>query len=785
MGLLAMAASLVASAQLGAGTPTASDAAIGNGAASAPSGTGLVPTPESIGVKANDRRAESTLPPVDPAAPPPDILIINSYAPGYEWSDDELSGLLSVLTSRYSAIEPVIQYLDSKRFPDPVRERWLLEDLADKCRTRPPRLIVTLDNAAFDFALKYRAVLGADIPLVFGGLNRFTPEMVAGQRAITGVSEETDYRGTFQLIRSLKPDTERILVIGNQSDSSIEKRKALEQHLPEVASHYQFEFYENWTDDQLIQRVATLPDGTVGLILDVTVDAAGHYNYNDEAFSTALASLARVPVFITARPPGDNDWASRDWDGIGGGLVVASRHGEIVGELAARVLAGEPADSIPVVRYTPQSLEVDYRHMRRFGLSTDQLPPGTKILNAPVSFYQINRSRLVAAGAIFGLLCVVIVVLSVNIYQRRRAERALRRAEAQLRSSQKMEAIGLLAGGVAHDFNNILQVIRGHAGFLQESPVASPQDREDIDAIQAAAQRAAQLTRQLLAFSRKQALNMEPLEVNALVADLAKMLRRVLGEHIDLQVLLLPEPVTLLADKGQIEQVLLNLCLNARDAMPGGGRIVLSLERTVLAAGDCARSADLKPGPHLVIKVSDTGCGMPRAVLDRLFEPFFTTKPPGKGTGLGLSVVYGIIHQHGGAISVYSEVGSGTVFRILLPLVSTELQPASDPAKAGFPVGHGTLLLAEDDPAVRTLAVRELGRNGFHVLTAGDGEEAEAVLARHHQEIRLAVLDVLMPKRSGRQVHDYLKAHHPGIRVLFCSGYTAEMLPPGTAPDPG
>ncbi len=718
-------------------------------------------------------------------AAPPDVLVINSYAPGYVWSDDMLQGLLEVVHREIPAVEPVIQYLDSKRFPDPAREAWLLADVLDKCRQRPPRLIITLDNAAFDFALKHRAELGPEVPLVFGGLNRFSPEMIAGRSNITGVSEETDFSGTFQLIESLQPDTKKILVIGNRSESSIEKRKAFEGHLASYAGRYEFEFYEDWTSEQLIDRLSRTPDGTVGLILDVTVDIAGHYNYRDASFTQALASRTRVPVFITSRPPGRNDWTALPWDGIGGGLVVAEVHGAKVGELALRVLQGEAAGSIPVVEYSPQRLEVDYRHMRRFGLSADLLPPGTRMLNAPTTFYQINRSRLIAAATIFALLCAIIVVLLLNILQRRRAESALRRAEEQLRSAQKMEAIGLLAGGVAHDFNNILQVIRGHVGFLQESVCGSPQDREDLATIHSATERAAQLTRQLLAFSRKQALNPEPLEANALVADMAKMLRRVLGEHIDLQVVPLPEPVPLLADRGQLEQVLLNLCLNARDAMPGGGRIQITLEKTVLDAADCQKHSDRKPGPHLALKVSDTGTGMPRAVLDRLFEPFFTTKDPGKGTGLGLSVVYGIVRQHGGSISVYSEVGAGSVFHILLPLVSTDMPKPRDDAEDGFPVGHGTILLAEDDSQVRSIAVRVLGRNGFQVLAAADGEEAEALLGQHHADIRLAVLDILMPKRSGRQVHDFMKAHHSGIHVVVCSGDTAEMLPPGTAPDPG
>jgi len=725
------------------------------------------------------------------AAPPladptrPDVLILNSYAPDYQWSDDEQAGLLAVVRTRFHEFEPVIQYLDFKRFTEPGREAWLIEDVAHKCRVRPPALIITLDNAAFDFALKYRARLGADVPVVFGGVNRFTPDMIAGQTRITGVSEESDFGGTFELIRCLTPATRHILVISDQTESGLESRKVFETFAPHHADRYAYEFYDHWTDAELIERVATLPDGWVGLILEATRDAAGRSNYNNADFSKALASRARVPVFLTSRPPGNNDWSIYPWDGIGGGMVVAEVHGAKVGELALRVLSGEDINSIPVVRHSPQRLEVDYRQMRRFGFSLAQLPPGTQVINAPVSFYQVNRARLILAGVVLLLLCAIIVVLSVNILGRHRAERALRRAEEQLRSSQKLEAIGLLAGGVAHDFNNILQVIQGHTGFLKESLTGLAQPLEEVEIIQGAAERAAQLTRQLLAFSRKQPLNPQSFDPEALVADMVKMFRRVLGEHITLQVTPLPEPCTLVADKGQIEQVLLNLCVNARDAMPGGGRLLLELQTIRLDATDADGLRDLKPGPYLGLTVSDTGCGMPPEVLDRLFEPFFTTKGPGKGTGLGLSVAYGIVRQHGGSIRVYSEVGRGSVFKVLLPMTASAPPPAAEEPAVDFPPGEGTILLAEDDPQVRSLATRLLGENGFRVLAASDGQEAQALIEQHHATIRLAVLDVLMPNRNGRQVFDFLRARNPAIRVLFCSGYSAEMLPAGIAPEAG
>ena len=712
---------------------------------------------------------------------PPDVLVINSYAPGYEWSDEMLAGVLGALRQNHTEFEPIIQFLDYRRFPDTQREAWLLEDIAHKCRVRPPRLIITLDNPAFDFALKHRARLGADIPLVFGGVNRFTPDMIAGQRAITGVSEESDFSGTFALIRALRPQARHVLVIGNQTGSSLEKRRAFEEHVPELGRGLDFAYYEDWTNAQLVERVAALPDDWVGLILDVTRDAAGQNNYNNPPFSQALASRARVPLFLTSRPPGDNDWSVFDWDGVGGGMVVAEVHGRKVAELALRVLAGEDAAAIPVVTHSPQTLEVDYRQMMRFDLSLDRLPPGTAVINRPQTHYQINRSRVIQAGILLAALCGVIVVLSVNILRRRRAEQALGQTEERLRSAQKLEAVGLLAGGVAHDFNNILQIIRGHTEFLRESVAGMPEAREDVATIRDAAERASQLTQQLLAFSRKQPLRTEPFDPSEFVAGVVKMLRRILGEHIDLRVDPLPAPALLVADKGQLGQVLINLCVNARDAMPEGGRIVIGLRQT--EAGEPEDPQEVQAGPHLLLTVSDNGQGMTPEVNARRVEPFYTTKTMGKGTGLGLAVVYGIVRQHGGSIGVTSAPGEGTTFRILLPMGRAEATvPAPVPA-APPPPGQGTILLAEDDEQVRRVAMRFLENGGYRVLTAADGVEAEELIRRHHAEIRLAILDVIMPRRNGRQIYDYIRAHHPGIRVLFCSGYSAEMLPPGSAPD--
>ncbi len=262
------------------------------------------------------------------------------------------------------------------------------------------------------------------------------------------------------------------------------------------------------------------------------------------------------------------------------------------------------------------------------------------------------------------------------------------------------------------------------------------------------------------------------------------MLRRVLGEHIELAVQPSPDPIPLVADKGQIEQVLLNLCLNARDAMPGGGRIEIRVGKRELRESDTGM--DVKPGDYLELTIRDTGDGMSSEVMAHLFEPFYTTKALGKGTGMGLAVVYGIVRQHGGDIRVQSKLGVGTEFVILLPLdrEASSVPPAVFPA-IDLPRGHGTLLYAEDDAEVRDIGVQILERAGYHVFSAADGLDAITVIDQHHAEIRLAILDVIMPRRNGREVYDHIKKHYPKIAVLFLSGYSADMLPPEIAPDVG
>ncbi len=353
---------------------------------------------------------------------------------------------------------------------------------------------------------------------------------------------------------------------------------------------------------------------------------------------------------------------------------------------------------------------------------------------------------------------------------------ARKQLEDQFRQAQKMEAVGRLAGGVAHDFNNLLTVINVYselilAGLAPDDPARGP-----LTEIHDAGDRAARLTEQLLAFSRKSMIEPRLVDLNELVIESAKLIRRLIGEDIGLNVLTDPEPVRVVLDPGQLEQVLMNLAVNARDAMPTGGRLTIETRMVTIGEDGERVATNTVPGRYAVLRVADTGCGMTAEVREKIFEPFFTTKGIGKGTGLGLAVVHGIVQQSGGKITVDSTVGVGTTFQILLPAVKVENREAPMRESAEVTRGTETVLVVEDEDAVRTLVQVALEAQGYRVLSASGGREARELLATNLTSVDLLVTDVIMPELSGPDLAVALRAEHPGLRVLYMSGYTDDAL---------
>jgi PAS domain S-box-containing protein len=360
-----------------------------------------------------------------------------------------------------------------------------------------------------------------------------------------------------------------------------------------------------------------------------------------------------------------------------------------------------------------------------------------------------------------------------------------KKLEDQLRHSQKMESIGTLAGGIAHDFNNILTAIIGYASLLQIKIADSDPMRHNVEQILLSANRAAALTQGLLAYGRKQILNTQPVNLNNVIRKVEQLLARLIGEDIELKTMLAEQEVTVLSDAGQLEQVLMSLATNARDAMPDGGYLFIETEKVLLDEESAGKHGLAGPGAYARITITDSGMGMDEKVRERIFDPFFTTKEGGKGTGLGLSMAYGIIKQHNGAIDVSSEAGKGSIFKIFLPVISA---PDREPLPADVPTimgGNETILVAEDDETVRTLTCSVLEQSGYRVIEAVDGEDAVNKYMKNRESVKLLLLDIIMPKKNGREVFSKIRIFQPDIKAIFVSGYTADIMYQKGLAEPG
>ena len=400
--------------------------------------------------------------------------------------------------------------------------------------------------------------------------------------------------------------------------------------------------------------------------------------------------------------------------------------------------------------------------------------PGKTIVEQVRFLHADGSWRIMAGGGVNRLADPAVAGIVVNV----RDITDRRKLEEQLRQAQKMEAVGQLAGGVAHDFNNLLTAILGYCQLmLDEIPEEDPL-RLDLLEIQAAGDRAASLTRQLLAFSRRQMLQPQVVDINMLVTQLEKLLRRLISEDVELVTALASDLRQVTVDPASVEQILVNLAVNARDAMPTGGRLTIETANVERDDTYAETHVAMRPGPYVMLAVSDTGAGIDAATRARVFEPFFTTKEQGKGSGLGLATVYGMVKQSGGYIWVYSELGHGTMFKVYLPPTAAPsvAQPAAN-ASAGAP-GWETVLLVEDEDAVRALAREVLRRHGYVVLEARHGVDAVRVAERHTDDIHLLVTDVVMPHMGGRDLAERLGAARPKMKTLFMSGYTDHALLP-------
>ena len=539
------------------------------------------------------------------------------------------------------------------------------------------------------------------------------------------------------------------------------------------------------------------PDGRVGQVLGALIDitdakrAAQVLRERDTDISDLIEAITPVtgPDFFRSLADHLTDTCQVDYacvvmldesEAMQGRTIALSRRGQPVEDLSYD-LRGTPCEEVAGKAFFHWPTRVQ-----------EQFPLDTALVDMGVDSYMgiplftTSRTPLGLIALLHStpidepeLARTILHVLAPRVtaeLERTLAERALRDSEAQLRQSQKLHAIGQLAGGVAHDFNNLLTVIMGYADAILAEVEATHPLFDAARHIRDAGERAALLTSQLLHFGRKAILEPRPLDLNTVIQNTGGMLRRLIGEDVIVTTVLAPQLSLARIDRGQIEQVIVNICLNARDAMPQGGRITIETRNISFDEQYCRSHPACKPGQFIELSIGDSGTGMTPEVMSHLFEPFFTTKGPGKGTGLGLATVYGIVQQAGGFITVDSRLGTGSMFNVFVPAIAAEQSKAGVERLAPLPRGRETVLLVEDEHGVRRLARLSLERHGYTVLEASSGREAIELSDTYEGDIDVLLTDVVMPEINGREVSERLRERRPTLKVLFMSGYNDDAV---------
>jgi len=816
------------------------------------------------------------IPPDVVAAPPSSVLILNSYHQGYSWTDGEVAGIRSVLDDSPSRVHLSAEYLDWRRFPSQENHDQVETLLQTRYGASKPDVLIVTDNPALEFALDHRSTLFAGIPIVFCGINNYETSLLRGAKDVTGVAEEIDPAGTLALALRLHARATSVYVITDFTETGIAVRRTIQMVVPEFQDRAAFTFSPDATVAELMDAAAALPGGTIILAAPFVRDRDGVFIDMPE-FTAELAQHTGLPIYGL--------YEQGLGQGIVGGVLTSPQlGGATAGDLAVRVLAGEPASSMPVVTRQSTHAAFDWNRLEAFGIPVSSLPVGATVINRPVTILDTNRTLVVLTAVVMLLLVLGIAFLGVNDVRRERAEaKALRLAtaieqateaiaitdpdgvvtyinpafenttgfpdvdstgrnirellgdevavplerreqenlntydswkkkitsvrkdgslveldltvspvrgpgdevanytyvgrditqeaalEEQLRQSQKLEGIGLLAGGVAHDFNNILTGILGYANMLEPDAAPGSTMQEGLHVIQQAAERAAELTKQLLSFARRGKRQNTTVDLNSTILEVVSLLTRTVNKNISVTEHFDTDQATVLGDPGQLQQVALNLAINGRDAMPQGGTLTFRTWRQLFDGEQLMAHPGAKPGMFVALSVADTGVGIEKKNLRRIFEPFFTTKDAGKGTGMGLAMVYGIVKAHQGFIDVESEMGKGATFTAYLPatdLVPVTAHPAGLPCK-----GHGRILVVDDEEVVRKLAREMLRRAGYDVVTAAGATEAVTWYRAHPHETDLVIIDMVMPGKDGQECFKALRAIDPDVRAILSTGY--------------
>ena len=689
------------------------------------------------------------------AAERPHVLVLLSYHRGQPWEDSVAVGIQRALGAQ---AELVYVHFDHKRFPVPDGGGSRLAVALETAARSRPAVIVAVDDHAWSMALQHRPSLGVEAPIVFCGLNHW--DAATRPPNTTGVVEAYDLHGTLELAFRLHPASTRLIILNDATETGRANRATLAAVMPGAAAGRQVVELGQGSFAETEAALRQLdPERDVVLQLNWNLDASGATQAHEDAVRRARAAC-RAPIYGV--------WDFQFGHGIvGGSLMDGQMHGQEAGELVQRVLAGVRAGDLPVREHPRTRTVVAAAELARFGLSPGDVPAGVEVSGLEPGYWERHGQIVIIAALLIAAQAGTIAGLLVAMRRRRLAEQAQREVEVRLRRSQRMDAVGQLAAGVAHDFNNVLTAILGHADLL----ALRLGDRRDLQGsvgvISSAAQRAAGTVRNLLAFARGSAGASGSCVVNEVLGEVVALLEHSIDRRIAVSTTLDPQARRAGIDGAELQQVVVNLALNARDAMPQGGRLdIVTRLVSVVDAADM-KALGLVSGGYVVIEVADTGGGMPPERTERIFDPFFTTKDVGKGTGLGLAVVHGAVVRARGAIRVESAVGKGTRFRIWLP--ATIDRPTERPVQRGA-VGGLRVLLVDDEDQVGLVVQRLLESCGCRVELFRDPCVVGAWFADHQDEIDVAVLDGNMPGLTGWQLAVRLQDMRPELPVIALTG---------------
>lgn len=820
---------------------------------------------------------------------PARVLHISSYHPGFSTFFRQVQGVKKAFAGREILLD--VEFMDSKRFSDRENEEFFLQLLSYKIkRTKPYDVIMTADDNALLFILKYKADLFPSQPVVFFGVNNIdTARAQNSRKDITGVVEAVSMEETINMMISLLPGRKKVVVLVDTTTSGqadLVKFRKVALRFPEL--HFTELSLGEYSFTEFGGELQNIGDDTAVLLLSAYVDKLGNRLLFQDSLKLILDHLDQ-PLFHL--------WYHGIGDGVLGGKVVShEEQGRAAGEIVVRVLDGESIEKIPVVESSPNKNIVDYRVLQKFGLKKNNLPADITLFNKPFSFYSHYKTRLWAFVLFFIFQTVIIVYLVSIIRMKNRTESALRESdkryyslfadnhsimllidpessvvvdanpaackfygyaydeivdmemseidllskeeshvemekvkhdkrdhyiyrhslangevrdvetysgpisihgrqliysiihdvterieaekekanlEVRLQQAQKMEAIGTLAGGISHDFNNILSVIMGYSELAREGVKKGSDLDEKLEKVLYAGNRAKDLIQQILTFSRQGETEKYPLQPANIVKESIRMLRSTLPTSIEISIYIQQDCSLILADPTQLNQILLNLCTNAYHAMEdAGGVLDISLREKELSAEDIVHEPGIQPGTFIVLSVSDSGPGIPPEIRDKVFDPYYTTKRTGKGTGLGLSIVHGIVKSYGGFISLYSEPGQGTAFHLYFPAVKRKVfsEIAYDEEVPG---GHERILLVDDEIMLAEMAREMLESFGYDVTIRNNSLDALSTFQNQPDDFDLIITDQTMPGMTGAELASRLLEIRPNIPIILCSGYSS------------